>query len=209
MSETDGHHWHGGNGGRRRALRPRPGRSLRSRCPPSRPRKPRRPGRRPRLTCWRPWAWSSADDLKAALDGFKAQFQESQKSAEQKAAELASQVDTFKSQAETYKATVQGLLDAEVAAIPEDKRSIVPDFGDPAKSLAWIASNRALIGSGRPPPRWSMSGLATAPERRERISTVTMEQFGKMSPGERMQFYADFPEQAADMSAKFAATIAT
>jgi hypothetical protein len=150
---------------------------------------------------------SSADDLKAALDGFKA-HQESQKSAEQKAAELASQVDTFKSQAETYKATVQGLLDAEVAAIPEDKRSIVPDFGDPAKSLAWIASNRALIGSGTAAPVVNV-GTGNSPGAQGAHSTVTMEQFGKMSPGERMQFYADFPEQAADMSAKFAATIAT
>jgi hypothetical protein len=150
----------------------------------------------------------SVDDLKGALDGFK-QFQDSQKSAEQKAAELASQVDTFKQQAQSASTALKAVLDAELASVPEDKRSIVPDFGDPAKTLAWLTQNRAILGGGGQTAPVVNVGTGNSPAAQGAQSTVTLEQFSKMNPAERMQFYADFPEQAADMSAKFAATVAT
>jgi hypothetical protein len=208
MSENRRHHWHRGNGGHGGHYAPGVGTFTQEQVSAIAAKEAKAARAKAQTDLLASLGVSSADDLKAALDGFKA-HQESQKSAEQKAAELASQVDTFKSQAETYKATVQGLLDAEVAAIPEDKRSIVPDFGDPAKSLAWIASNRALIGSGTAAPVVNV-GTGNSPGAQGAHSNrhhgaVQQDELRR----ERMQFYADFPEQAADMSAKFAATIAT
>lgn len=139
----------------------------------------------------------NTDALKAALEAHKAS-EEANKSAEQRATELASQLEGYKSKAEAYQASVQALLDAELEAIPEDKRGVVPDFGDPAKTLAWVSANRAIIG-GAPAPVVNVGTGATGSAQGEK-STVSFEDFKGMTIAQRNDFYKEFPEQAESYS---------
>lgn len=144
----------------------------------------------------------SADDMKAIVEAHRANV-EANKSAETRVAEMAAQMDGFKATAASAQAVIQGLLDAETAAIPEDKRSIVPDFGDPAKSLAWISANRALIGGTPVGASVINIGTGAAPAAQGQASTLSFKEFSELTPGARIQFYTDFPEQAAQYSLRW------
>jgi len=54
---------------------------------------------------------------------------------------------------EGYKAVIQAQLTAAIEDIPEDQRSLVPEYDEPAATLGWITKNRAILGARKTTPR--------------------------------------------------------
>lgn len=50
-------------------------------------------------------------------------------------------------QAKLYRDEYQKMLDQRVAQIPEANRSLIPDFGDPIKTAAWLDTNWERLGA--------------------------------------------------------------
>ena len=63
---------------------------------------------------------------------------------EQTTAEL-SELKPLAEQVETYKETMQYLFESQVADIPEEMRSLIPDELSVKQKLDWIAKNRGLL----------------------------------------------------------------
>ncbi len=64
-------------------------------------------------------------------------------------------VDLVKAQAEaakvaTYEKTLLDVLNAQVAALPEDKRGLLPDELTTAQKLSWLAKNSAILKAPTP-----------------------------------------------------------
>lgn len=76
-----------------------------------------------------------------SIEGQKAL--DAKKTAEQRLAEVERERDTYKVQAEESTAAMTTRLAAEIAAIPEAMRGLVPDGLSPAKQLEWIGTAQA------------------------------------------------------------------
>lgn len=133
--------------------------------------------------------FSSEDDLKTVVTGFK-EFQESKKTAEQRLAEVEAKDSQLEAQLNTYRDSIQNFLEAELEKIPEDKRSLVPDFDDPAAKLEYIAKNRTLL-VGEPVVN---VGAPTQPGAPTNPSPVSFDEFKKMSAMELNSFQKENPE---------------
>lgn len=77
----------------------------------------------------------------------QARFQEL---AEKRGAELA-EANAKASKAEAYEAAVNRLLETELASLPEEVRTLVPEDYEPHKKIDWIAKNKALLLKPAPP----------------------------------------------------------
>lgn len=62
-------------------------------------------------------------------------------------AALRPQVDA----AQAYRDTIAATVEARIKAVPEQMRSLVPAFDDPAKTLQWLDANAAVLSTPRPP----------------------------------------------------------
>ena len=62
-------------------------------------------------------------------------------------AALRPQVDA----AQAYRETIAATVEARIKAVPEQMRSLVPAFDDPAKTLQWLDANAAVLTTPRPP----------------------------------------------------------
>jgi len=63
------------------------------------------------------------------------------------------ELSTLKPQAEklgAYEKTLKETLDAQIAAIPEDKRSLIPEELPIDAQLKWISRNRELLSKSQP-----------------------------------------------------------
>lgn len=79
-----------------------------------------------------------------------AQQQEWQKLAELRAREL----EELKPKAErldTLEAFMRSTVEARIEALPEQYRTLVPDYDDPVKTLAWLDANASKLSAPRPP----------------------------------------------------------
>ena len=69
--------------------------------------------------------------------------------AEKRAAELA-EAQSKAAKVDGYEATLNALLEKQIAEIPEDKRGLIPAYGTTEQRLEWIANNRALLTAPQP-----------------------------------------------------------
>jgi len=72
-----------------------------------------------------------------------------------------SQLGTVQEQATRYQKAVQATNEARLARIPDERRSLVPDYDDPVKLGAWLDENEALLttpGKPTPPPADGSAG---------------------------------------------------
>lgn len=141
--------------------------------------------------------FSSVDELQGVVSSFK-EHQENQKTAEQRLAEITSKHEETESRLGKYQSSIQNFLDAELEKIPEDKRSLIPDFSDPTEKLDYIAKNRNhLIGE-----TVVNVGSTTQPSAPLPPSPKTYEEFKVLGAEELLQFHKDFPEIAKAFSEK-------
>lgn len=81
-----------------------------------------------------------------------AKKQEWQTLAEQRLAKI-QELETYQQQAESYRQQIEAYNQADIERIPEEKRHLVPDFGDPVKLREYL--NKALpdlIETPKPKP---------------------------------------------------------
>ena len=71
--------------------------------------------------------------------------------AENRAQELA-QAKAEAAKVAEYETTLTGLLEKQIADIPEDRRALIPAYGTTQQRLEWIANNRALLTAPQPFP---------------------------------------------------------
>lgn len=79
---------------------------------------------------------------------------EAQKTEQQKATEALARVAKLEEENKSHVGTIQAYYDAEVAEIPEDKRTLIPDL-PLAKKLEWLKSAKAQGLFGEPGPTTS------------------------------------------------------
>ena len=89
-------------------------------------------------------------EQKAQLEAQLAEQGKYKELAEQRAKQLA-EAQSKADKLEAYEATLQKLLDAEVEAIPEDKRGMIPAPLSTEQKLDWIAQNKAHLVKQAPP----------------------------------------------------------
>lgn len=73
-----------------------------------------------------------------------AQQNEWKKLAEERAAKLA-EYEPIKTQYETMLETLKASNAKRIESIPEDRRSLIPEYDDPSKLAAWLDANAALL----------------------------------------------------------------
>jgi hypothetical protein len=54
-------------------------------------------------------------------------------------------------QAEQYKSALEGTLAKRLESLPVEYKSLVPEFGDPVKTIAWLDANATLFAARRAP----------------------------------------------------------
>jgi len=64
--------------------------------------------------------------------------------AEQRAAQLAD-LEPYKAQVDEMRAALDATVKARIERLPEDQRTLVPDYGDPRKTLAWLDANEEKL----------------------------------------------------------------
>lgn len=141
--------------------------------------------------------FSKADELKEALSAFK-QHQEQQKTNEQRLVELQQQNESLTGQTSKYQEVMQSLVDREMEAIPEDRRTLVPE-GDPVSILDYITKNRQFL-TGKSAP--VSVGSASAPAPTAPQSPVSYEEFKKLKPVEMNDLAKQYPEVVQNYAEK-------
>ena len=139
---------------------------------------------------------SSVDEIKQIAAAHKAHL-ESQRTAEEQNAALLMERDALKVRADSSEASVRALLDAEIAAVDEKKRPMIPDFGDASKTLAWITANRAALHDAPAPANAGGGGSPGLPGG---AATVTYEEWQKLNLTKRAEFRTAHPEVANQFS---------
>lgn len=91
-----------------------------------------------------------AKDAQAALDAKATADAAAEQERKIKAGQhevVIAELQPFKQRATDLEAVITTMVDAEIAAIPKERQSLVPDLS-PEKKLAWIIANRAhLMGT--------------------------------------------------------------
>lgn len=141
--------------------------------------------------------FNDPDELKGAVTAFK-EYQEKQKTTEQRLAELEQERKNLGEKSSRYETTLKELLDGEIAAIPEDRRSLVPDLDDPVAKLTYITKNRTfLTGSNSAPLN---VGTGSAPGAPKPTAPFSYEDFKKLKPNDLIDFHKEYPDIAQDYS---------
>lgn len=63
-----------------------------------------------------------------------------------------SELETLRADAEQYRTTLQQTIAARLETVPEQLRSLVPEYDDPAKVLAWLDANADKLVQPTAPP---------------------------------------------------------
>jgi hypothetical protein len=80
-----------------------------------------------------------------------------QELAEQRQNELA-ELKAVEAQASSYKSALEATNQARLEQVPEDKRSLVPNYGDPVKLGAWFDANLELLREPKKPLAPNLNG---------------------------------------------------
>lgn len=107
-------------------------------------------------------------ELKAQLEQLQTQKQQQaeqelaeqnkwQELAEQRKQEL-ERLQTVQESATRYQTALQATNESRIASVPEDKRTLIPEYDDPVKLGAWLDKNLALIVEPSKPTPPSLDG---------------------------------------------------
>lgn len=69
-------------------------------------------------------------------------------------------LNPYKDKAAALEATIQASNEADLARIPEDKKSLVPDYGDPVKLRGWLDKNMVQFAEIPRPQAPNLNGGA-------------------------------------------------
>jgi chromosome segregation ATPase len=83
-------------------------------------------------------------ERKALAERQLADQQEWQKLAEQRAQRIA-ELEPLANRVAEVQEALQATVEARVGRLPEDTRSLVPDYDDPRKTLAWLDANEERL----------------------------------------------------------------
>jgi hypothetical protein len=140
--------------------------------------------------------FSNPDELKGALDAFR-EHQEQQKTQEQRLAELQQEREQRAGKATRYESTVASLLDRELELIPEDRRSLVPEFDDPVQKLDYIAQNKQfLVGAPNGIVNVGTQG-SPAPQV---VTPISFDDYKNLNGREMFEFTKSHPEVASQFA---------
>ena len=87
-------------------------------------------------------------DAEAAVMAEQGKFKELYQSAKAKA----DAADALQERLDAITAQAQAANERRIAAIPENMRSLVPEYDDPLKLAAWLDANAAVFSRPAPPP---------------------------------------------------------
>ena len=98
-------------------------------------------------------------DAEAAVMAEQGKFKELYQSAKAKA----DAADALQERLDAITAQAQAANERRIAAIPENMRSLVPEYDDPLKLAAWLDANAAVFSRPTPPPMDGRAGGNGAP----------------------------------------------